>query len=176
VPSDVTVDVYNGNPAVNGLAAQVSQALAALGYKAGKTGNSAGQTQTVQPATQLFYGAGAAANAQQIAIQFGVTAKALSTLPADHVEVLIGSTVTVVPAGITPTPAPTADTPSVGPPSAGPQPTGPQSAGAQVIGAQAAATPSASPTPSSTTGAGSGGTGGLVTVAPNAPYGIPCVY
>ncbi len=166
VPSDVTVDVYNGNPAANGLAAQVSQALAALGYKAGKTGNSAAQTQTVQPATQIFYGAGAAVNAQQIAVQFGVTAKALSTLPAEHVEVLIGSTVTAVPAGITPAPAATAGTQSAAP----------QSAGAQVIGPQAAASPSATPTPPSTTGADSSGTGGLVTVAPNAPYGIPCVY
>jgi LCP family protein required for cell wall assembly len=169
--SDVTVDVYNGNPAANGLASQVSRALAALGYKAGQIGNPAAQTQTVQPATQIFYGAGASANAQQIAVQFGATAKALSTLSAGHVEVLIGSTVTAVPAGITPTPAATA-----GPPTAGPPTAGPQAAGAHVIGPQAAASPSATPTPSSTAGAGSSGTDGSVTVAPNAPYGIPCVY
>ena len=84
-----------------------------------------------------------------------------SILPADHVEVLIGSTVTAVPAGIAPTSTATA---------------APQSAGAQVIGARAAASPSATPTPSSTAGTGSGGTGGAVIVAPNAPYGIPCVY
>ena len=159
-PSNVTVDVYNGNPTANGLATQVSQALAGLGYKAGKVGNSSAQTQKVQPGSQVFYGAGAAANGQQIATQFGAAAVALSTLPADHVEVLIGSTVAAVPAGIAPTSTATAGT---------------QSTGAQVIGARAATGPSTTPTPSST-GAGSSGTGGSVTVAPNAPYGIPCVY
>ncbi|MGH3212707.1 MAG: LCP family protein [Trebonia sp.] len=160
-PADVTADVYNGNPTANGLATQVSQALVGLGYKAGKVLNASAQTQPVQPGTQIFYGAGAAANAQQIATQFGATATALSTLPAGHVEVLIGSTVSAVPAGIAPTTVPTAAT---------------QSTGAQVIGARPAAGPSATPTPSSAAGAGSSGTGGSVTVAPNAPYGIPCVY
>jgi anionic cell wall polymer biosynthesis LytR-Cps2A-Psr (LCP) family protein len=159
--SDVTVDVYNGNPNAVGLAAQVSQALAGLGYKAGQVENSSAQTQTVQPGNQIFYGAGAAANAQQIAVQFGAGATALSTLPADHVEVLIGSTVTAVPAGISPTSTATA---------------GPQSAGAQVIGGQTTTGPTASPTPSSSAGSASSGTGGSVTVAANAPYGIPCVY
>ena len=160
-PSNVTVDVYNGNPAANGLATQVSQALVGLGYKAGKIENSSAQTQVVHPGSQVFYGAGAAANGQQIATQFGTAAVALSTLPANHVEVLIGSTVTAVPAGIAPTSTATAGT---------------QSTGAQVIGARPAAGPSTTPTPSSTAGAGSSGTGGSVTVAPNAPYGIPCVY
>jgi anionic cell wall polymer biosynthesis LytR-Cps2A-Psr (LCP) family protein len=160
-PSNVTVDVYNGNPTANGLATQVSQALVGLGYKAGKIENSSAQTQPVHPGSQVFYGAGAAANGQQIATQFGTAAVALSTLPADHVEVLIGSTVTAVPAGIAPTSTATAGT---------------QSTGAQVIGARAATGPSTTPTPSSTAGAGSSGTGGSVTVAPNAPYGIPCVY
>ena len=160
-PSNVTVDVYNGNPTANGLATQVSQALVSLGYKAGKIENSSAQTQAVQPGSQVFYGAGAAANAQQIGTQFGAAAVALSTLPANHVEVLIGSTVTAVPAGIAPTSTATAGT---------------QSTGAQVIGARAATGPSTAPTPSSTAGAGSSGTGGTVTVAPNAPYGIPCVY
>jgi LCP family protein required for cell wall assembly len=154
--SSVTVDVYNGNLSANGLAGQVSQALAGLGYKAGKVETSSQQTQAVQPGTQIFYGAGASANAQQIAAQFGAKATALSTLPADHVEVLIGSTVTAVPAGIAASSTATAGT---------------QSAGAQVIGARAATGPAATPTPSSTAGAG-----GTVTVAPNAPYGIPCVY
>jgi LCP family protein required for cell wall assembly len=185
-PSDVTIDVYNGNPAVNGLASQVSQALAGLGYKAGNVENSAAQTQAVQPATQIFYGAGAAADGQQIATQFGTTAKALGTLPADHVEVLIGSTVTAVPAGITPATTGTADTgtASTGTAGTGTADTGTasmgtagtQSAGAQVIGAKGAADPAGTPAPSSTAGAGSSGMDGLVTVAPNAPYGIPCVY
>ena len=159
--SDVTVDVYNGNPNAVGLAAQVSQALVGLGYKAGKVENSFAQTQTVQPGNQIFYGAGAAANAQQIAVQFGATATALSSLPADHVEVLIGSTVIAVPTGISPTSTATA---------------GPQAAGAQVIGGQTAANPTATPTPTSSAGTGSSGTGGSVIVTPNAPYGIPCVY
>jgi anionic cell wall polymer biosynthesis LytR-Cps2A-Psr (LCP) family protein len=160
-PSNVTVDVYNGDPTANGLATQVSQALVGLGYKAGKVENSSAQTQKVRPGSQVFYGAGAAANGQQIATQFGAAAVALNTLPADHVEVLIGSTVTAVPAGIAPTSTATAGT---------------QSTGAQVIGARAATGPSTTPTPSSTAGAGSSGTGGSVIVAPNAPYGIPCVY
>ena len=75
---------------------------------------------------------------------------------------LIGSTVTEVPPGLaaTATPAATAGT---------------QSTGARVIGARAATGLSATPTPSSTAGSSSG-TGGSITVAPNAPYGIPCVY
>jgi anionic cell wall polymer biosynthesis LytR-Cps2A-Psr (LCP) family protein len=159
--SSVTVDVYNGNPAAAGLADQVSQALAALGYKAGKVTNSSAQSQAVAPGTQVFYGPGASAGAQQIALQFGTVAMALSTLPAGHVEVLIGSTVTQVPAGIASSSTPSAAT---------------QALGAQVIGVRAAASQAATPAPSSTAVAGSSGTGGTVTVAPNAPYGIPCVY
>jgi anionic cell wall polymer biosynthesis LytR-Cps2A-Psr (LCP) family protein len=159
--ASVTVDVYNGNPAAAGLAGQVSQALVGLGYKAGKIENASAQTQALQPGTQVFYGAGAAGNAQQIALQFGASATALDSLPADHVEVLIGSTVTAVPAGIAPTSTATAGT---------------QSVGAQVIGSRTAADPTATPTPTSTAGTGSSGTGGTVTVGPNAPYGVPCVY
>jgi anionic cell wall polymer biosynthesis LytR-Cps2A-Psr (LCP) family protein len=159
--ASVTVDVYNGDPGSVGLAGQVSQALVGLGYKAGKIENAAAQTQQVQPGTEIFYGAGAAGNAQQIAVQFGGDATALSSLPADHVEVLIGSTVTAVPAGIAPTSTATAGT---------------QSTGAQVIGSRSATGPTTTPTPTSTAGTGSSGTGGTVTVAPNAPYGVPCVY
>ena len=50
----------------------------------------------------MFYGAGASANAAKIATDVGATANALATLPAGHVEVLIGSTVTAVPAGLAP--------------------------------------------------------------------------
>jgi anionic cell wall polymer biosynthesis LytR-Cps2A-Psr (LCP) family protein len=159
--ASVTVDVYNGDPTAAGLAGQVSQALVGLGYKAGKIENASAQTQPVQPGTQIFYGAGAAGNAQQVALQFGASATALGSLPADHVEVLIGSTVTAVPAGIAPTSTATAGT---------------QSVGAQVIGSRTAADPTTTPTPTSTAGTGSSGTGGTVTVAPNAPYGVPCVY
>jgi anionic cell wall polymer biosynthesis LytR-Cps2A-Psr (LCP) family protein len=159
--ASVTVDVYNGDPAAGGLAGQVSQALVGLGYKAGKIENASAQTQTVQPGTRIFYGAGAAGNAQQVAVQFGASATALSSLPADHIEVLIGSTVTAVPAGITATSTATAGT---------------QSTGAQVIGSRTATGPTTTPTPTSTAGTGSSGTGGTVTVAPNAPFGVPCVY
>lgn len=164
--SSVTVDVYNGNPTAAGLAGQTSQALAGLGYKAGQVGNASAQSQTVLPGTQVFYGAGASANAEQIAVQFGSKATALATLPADHVEVLIGSTVGQVPPGIT----------SASTATAGTQSTGAQVIGAQIIEAQAAAAPAATPTSSSTAGAGSGGTGDPVAVAPSARFGVPCVY
>ena len=39
----------------------------------------------------MFYGAGASANAAKIATDFGTTAKALASLPAQHVEVLLGT-------------------------------------------------------------------------------------
>jgi len=160
-PSTVTVDVYNGNPAADGLATQMSQALVALGYKAGAVENSSAQSRTVQPGTQVFYGTGASANAAKIAAEFGTSPVALPSLPAHHVEILIGSTVTTVPAGLLPSSTPSAST---------------QTVGARLIGAKTAAgdaTPTASPTPTTGTSAPAGdGT----TVAPNAKYGIPCVY
>ena len=162
-PSTVTVDVYNGS-GTPGLAGMVSRALAALGYRAGAVANAPAQSQAVQPATQVFYGAGASANAAKIAARFGSTATALASLPAGHVEVLLGSTVTALPAGLAPS----------GTPTAGTQSAGTQSAGAQAPGASAADTPA--PSPSSTAGADNGAAGGAVTVAPDAKYGIPCVY
>ncbi|MGH3257729.1 MAG: LCP family protein [Streptosporangiaceae bacterium] len=98
-PSTVTVDVYNGS-GVNGLAGDVSQALTALGYQAGTVANASTQSQTVQSGTQVFYGAGASANAALIAAKFGATAAALASLPAGHVAVLLGSTVTAVPSSL----------------------------------------------------------------------------
>jgi LCP family protein required for cell wall assembly len=98
-PSTVTVDVYNGSGA-NGLAGNVSSALTALGYNAGKVANASTQAQTVQPGTQVFYGTGASANAALIAAKVGATATALASLPAGHVEVLLGSGVTTVPSGL----------------------------------------------------------------------------
>ena len=163
--SSVTVDVYNGNPGAAGLAGQMSQALVAKGYKAGTVGNASAQSQTVLPGTQVFYGAGASANAEQIAVQFGTKATALAALPAGHVEVLIGSTVSQVPPGIA----------SASTAAAGTQSTGAQVIGAQVIEARAAAGPDATPAPTSTAGAGSGA-GDAVTVAPGARFGVPCVY
>jgi anionic cell wall polymer biosynthesis LytR-Cps2A-Psr (LCP) family protein len=100
--SSVTVDVYNGS-GTNGLAAYVSQDLAAMGYKAGAVKNSSSQSQPLQDDTEVFYGAGSAAeaNAQVIANVMGVqSATPLSALPAGHVEVLLGSQVTAQAPGL----------------------------------------------------------------------------
>jgi LCP family protein required for cell wall assembly len=96
----VTVDVYNGGSSP-GLAGLVSQALAGRGYKAGAVGN-VPASQTVTAGSQVFYGAGASANAAKIAGYFGATATALASLPAGHVEILLGTTSTAVPSGIAP--------------------------------------------------------------------------
>jgi LCP family protein required for cell wall assembly len=136
--STVTVDVYNGG-STEGLAGSVSQALVSLGYKAGAVADASTQSQTVATGTEVFYGVGASANAAKIATDFAATAKALGSLPAQHVEVLLGTGSTVVPAALTPTASPT-------------------------------------PSPSSSSAANNGAAGGAVTVAPNAKFGIPCVY
>jgi hypothetical protein len=163
-PSTITVDVYNGSDTA-GLADNVSQALVGLGYKAGAVANSTAQSQTVDTDTQVFYGSGASANATSIASEFGTSAQPLTSLPAGHVEVLLGSSATSVPAGLG---------------SSSTQST--QSTSAKVIGGQASAgtaataSPSTVASPAATPGANDGQSGGAVTVAPNAPYGIPCVY
>ena len=102
----VTVDVYNGSGAPN-LAGEAAQAFASQGYTAGKADNASAQSQPVQDDTQVFYGAGAAADAESIADEVGAMtasgalgATALPSLPAGHVEVLLGSTVTALPAGL----------------------------------------------------------------------------
>ena len=96
----VTVDVYNGSGA-SGLAGQVSQAFAAAGYTAGTTGNPSAQSQKLQNDTQVFYGAGAETNADSIADMVGAqAATSLSSLPAGHVEVLLGQQVIVMPPGL----------------------------------------------------------------------------
>ncbi len=96
--STVTVDVYNGGY-TPGLASAVSQALVSRGYKQGAIGDvPAGQT--VTSATQVFYGAGASANAAKIAAGIGTTASALASLRAGQVEVLLGTASTVVPPGL----------------------------------------------------------------------------
>jgi LCP family protein required for cell wall assembly len=154
-PSSITVTVYNGG-STPGLAGDVSQALSGLGYKTGTPADASAQSQTVQTGTQVFYGAGASANAGNIATEFGTTATALSSLPADQIEVLLGSASATVPAGLSASPS--AST---------------QSTGATAIGAQTA---SDTPSPSATNAANDGQTGGAVTVSPNAKYGIPCVY
>jgi LCP family protein required for cell wall assembly len=92
-PSASTVSVLNGGY-TSGLAAQVSTALSAIGYKAGQVGNA-----TSQSTTTVLYGAGAsnAANAANIASAFGVTATASSSVAAGQVQVVLGSDATTVP-------------------------------------------------------------------------------
>jgi len=96
----VTVDVYNGSAAA-GLAGDVSQAFVAAGYKAGATGNASAQQPQLQNDTQVFYGAGAEDSADSIAAMVGAqAATSLSSLPAGHVEVLLGQQVIAVPPGL----------------------------------------------------------------------------
>jgi hypothetical protein len=102
--SSVTVDVYNGG-STPGLATGISQALVGKGYKTGAVTNASAQSQATAAGTQVFYGAGASANATKIAGYFGATAAALASLPAGHVEVLLGTGATVVPATLSPAPA-----------------------------------------------------------------------
>jgi LCP family protein required for cell wall assembly len=109
--STVTVDVYNGG-STPGLAASVSQALVALGYQAGAVGN-APSSQAVTAGDQVFYGAGASANAEKIANDLGATARPLASLRAGRAEILLGTGSTVVPASLTAsTSAASAATPS----------------------------------------------------------------
>jgi anionic cell wall polymer biosynthesis LytR-Cps2A-Psr (LCP) family protein len=178
----VTVDVYNGSGSP-GLAGDAKQAFASQGYTVGNAANASAQSQTVQDDTQVFYGAGAGANAESIAAEAGAItaggalgATALSSLAAGHVEVLLGSTVTVLPAGLETyggttvtaqdfiTAAQQDNLPASELPAAS-TPAGPQAP------AHPAATPTAEPSAKSTSPASDN-------QAPpaNARYGIPCVY
>jgi LCP family protein required for cell wall assembly len=128
----VTVDVYNGGSSP-GLAGLVSQALVARGYKAGAVGDTpAGQT--VTSATQVFYGAGASANAAKIAADFGATATPLASLPAGHVEILLGTASAAVPPGIAPA---TSDSSSATPSASASAGDNGQAGGALTVGANA---------------------------------------
>jgi LCP family protein required for cell wall assembly len=161
-PSTVTVDVYNGS-GVGGLAGKFSQAFVSKGYKAGAVENASSQAEPVRTATQVFYGAGATANAAKIAHYFGVTATALSSLTAGHVEVLLGTGTTAVPAGLSP----------VSGASGG---SSPASSTSGASGGSGGSGPASSPRPSaSKPPVDNGPAGGVVTVKKNAPYGIPCV-
>jgi hypothetical protein len=111
-PGLTTVVVENGTK-VQGLAGNVSAALAKEGYKQGTVGD----TTTPQPATTVLYGSGAATSGQVIAAQFGVTAQASSQVPAGTVRILLGPGVNV--AQIT---APAAGSGSGGAPATTPTP------------------------------------------------------
>jgi LCP family protein required for cell wall assembly len=84
-----TVDVYNGGT-TQGLAGQVSTALAGQGFKAGQIGDT-----SALATTEVLYGTGASLSASKIASEFNVTATASSAVAADHVEVMLGADATV---------------------------------------------------------------------------------
>jgi len=86
------VDVLNGG-GTPGLASRVSGAMVQAGFKAGEIGNA-----TARTTTEVLYGTGEAANASRIASAFGVTSAASATVPANHVEVLLGAGTTTAPA------------------------------------------------------------------------------
>ena len=112
-PSLTTVDVLNGGNTA-GLAGKVSAALVSAGYTAGKVGNT-----SPLATTEVLYGSGSGAAAGTIASLFSVTAAASSTIPAGHVEVLLGADATLPDVSATPTPS---ASPSVAPPpTTGPQ-------------------------------------------------------
>jgi LCP family protein required for cell wall assembly len=112
-----TVDVLNGGY-IQGLAGRVSAALGRAGYRVSNPGNTSYRTTTA-----VLYGAGASAQAGQIATIFGVTAAASAQVAAGHVEVLLGASATApaavpaISAASTPTatPAPTTAIPTTGP-------------------------------------------------------------
>jgi hypothetical protein len=182
----VTVDVYNGSGA-SGLAGAVSQAFAAAGYTTGKAGNASAQSEQLQAGTQVFYGAGAEGNAESIASMVGTqAATSLSSLPAGHVEVLLGQQVIAPPPGLetfgatTVTEAdfvtaaqqnnlPASELP---PATAAGATAGTQSVSATEVGVRpvALAHPAAPAHPASTPSAAN------VPRPADAPAGVPCVY
>jgi LCP family protein required for cell wall assembly len=110
--SSTTVDVLNGG-GTPGLAAQVLAALTKAGFRAGQVGNTSSRSTTA-----VLYGAGAAANGSRIAKAFGGTGTASDTVPAGHVEVLLGAG-----AGVPEVPDTPAATPATGSPSPSAAPT-----------------------------------------------------
>jgi hypothetical protein len=144
-PAKTTVDVYNGGAPV-GLAGQMSQALTSARFKAGTVADI-----NAQSSTHVLYGTGAAQSADTIAGYFtGVTATASSSVPAGHVEVLLGPDATSVPVSLT----------------AAAGQSGPGTSPAVGSGNTGA-----------TSAPGDNGQAGkAVTVNTNAHFGIPCVY
>ena len=194
----VTVDVYNGSGA-GGLAGDAKQAFVSQGYTVGAAANASDQSQTAQDDTQVFYGAGAEANAESIADEVGAMtaggalgATALSSLPAGHVEVLLGSTVTVLPVGLETyggstvtaqdfiTAAQENHLPASEMPPASAS-AGTQSVSSALVGARpqarhpAAAHPAAKPT-ATPSGGSTSSAGDNQAVTANSRFGIPCVY
>ena len=194
----VTVDVYNGSGA-GGLAGDATQAFVSEGYTAGKALNASAQSQPVQADSQVFYGAGAGADAASIADEVGAMtaggalgATALPSLPAGHVEVLLGSTVTVLPAGLetfggsTVTAQdfsaaaqqdnlPASEQPPASATASGTA--GTQSVSSSLAGARAQAPAAAATKPAAKPSASSSSAIGNDSAVPaGARFGIPCVY
>jgi LCP family protein required for cell wall assembly len=110
--------------------------------------------------------------ASETSVELNGSMQDVNTINVPYVQQLVQSTFG------TPSPGTESATPAATPtPSSAPQ-----STGAKVVGGQASPTPAATgsptatPSPATTAGANDGQTGGTVTVGPNAPYGVPCVY
>jgi hypothetical protein len=108
---NTTVDVFNGGQTV-GLAHDVSAALVSAGYRGGQVGNTG-----YRAGTAVLYGGGAQPGAAEIAALFGVTAEAGASVPAGHVQILLGADARIptIPTASQPSPS------SSGIPSTGPQ-------------------------------------------------------
>ncbi len=150
--SDVTVNVYNSSQTPN-LATDLSAALVKKGYKAGTVA----EYPSAIPLTTITYGAGAAAqaNAKVIAKDFGLTATASSSVAAGDVQVILGGSVTFLPAILG------------GPPDATPS-----------APASSTSTPNTG-TSTSTANTGNSNVNSATTSLAKqarAKYGIPCVY
>jgi anionic cell wall polymer biosynthesis LytR-Cps2A-Psr (LCP) family protein len=189
----VTVDVYNGS-GTGGLAGDATQAFVSQGYTAGKADNASAQSQPVQDDSQVFYGAGAGADAASIADEVGALtaggalgATALTSLPAGHIEVLLGSTVTVLPAGLETFGGSTVTAQDFSAAAqqdnlpASEQPPASASAGTQSVnavlsGGRAQAPAAAATKPAAKPSASTSPAGDDQAVAPGARFGIPCVY
>jgi anionic cell wall polymer biosynthesis LytR-Cps2A-Psr (LCP) family protein len=193
----VTVDVYNGS-GQPGLAGDATQAFVSQGYTAGKADNASAQSQPVQDDSQVFYGAGAGADAASIADEVGAMtaggalgATALTSLPAGHIEVLLGSTVTALPAGLETFGGSTVTAQdfsaaaqqdnlpaSEQPPASatGSGTAGTQSVSSSLSGARAQAPAAAATKPAAKPSTSASPAGDDQAVAPGARFGIPCVY
>ncbi|MCL2585147.1 MAG: LCP family protein [Streptosporangiales bacterium] len=150
-----TVDVYNAGAPV-GLAGEMSRSLATAGFKAGTVADT-----SPRPQTLVTYGTGAAQSASTVAGFFtGITAAPSSSVPAGHVEVVLGPDATSVPQALT---------------AAAAGQTGVAAAPSLAGGASAGLPGTATSAPAPRSG-DDGQAGKAVTVRSNAKFGIPCVY
>jgi LCP family protein required for cell wall assembly len=85
-PGKTVVDVYNGGT-TQGLAGQVSQALAGGGYRQGLVADAREPVAT----TEVLYGAGAAGSGDALARLFSVTARSRGSVATGHVEIVLAT-------------------------------------------------------------------------------------